>query len=572
MALAARTALQETAMDPGIMVLASNGVENARWVQALTGQHEVLELLSRGVSLELSMSRLAGTIESLIEGAYCAISVIEDDGMTLRTIAAPTLSAFYEPPVESLIIGPHSAPCAKAAYRGEPIIVEASATDVLWAEFHARISASGLAACWSHPILDREGLSLGTIALYFDRPRRPQSDECQIVDAVFPLARIAIEHEQRVRALEQADERFASLAANVPGVVYQRVVTPKNEIYYNYISDGARELFGVTAEEILANPQALFDCHGEEYRTTFRQRILAASRDLQMWDVEAPIVTRDGKEKWTHAIARPQRQRDGSVVWNGIILDATRIKQANLDLAASNRAKSEFLANMSHELRTPLNAIIGFSEVISSETFGELGSTKYVDYADDIHASGQHLLEVINDILDIAKVESNTIELNEEALDLGEIIKKCTRLVADKAKGHEIGLIIECADDLPLVLGDQRKIKQVLINLLSNALKFTEQGGTVTVTAHTNCDGELLINVRDTGIGISEGDISKVFQPFVQADSGLDRRFDGTGLGLAISKAMVELHNGDIELESEVGVGTSVSVRLPKDRILSKSP
>jgi signal transduction histidine kinase len=287
-----------------------------------------------------------------------------------------------------------------------------------------------------------------------------------------------------------------------------------------------------------------------------------------MWDVEAEIITRGGQRKWSHAIARPQRQPDGSVLWNGIILDATRIKEANLALAASNRAKSEFLANMSHELRTPLNAIIGFSDVIRGEILGEIGNSRYKGYADDIYASGMHLLEIINDILDLAKIETGKLELIEDAFDLGPAIENSVRLVHDRAKANDIALTIDLPPNLPRVHADGRKIKQILINLLSNAVKFTPKGGKVAVTACADASGGIAMSVADTGIGIAPEHMTKVLEPFAQVDSSLNRKFEGTGLGLSLTKAMIELHGGSLLLESRVGVGTTVTVRLPRERVL----
>ena len=407
------------------------------------------------------------------------------------------------------------------------------------------------------------------MVLYRDAPSLPTEDDDYYLDAVSPLARVAIEHDRMERALQQADERLASLASSLPGVVYQRVVTPDGEIFYTYVSEGARDLFGVSPEEIIADPQALFDCHSPEYRATFRDNLLAASRELSMWDVEAPVISRDGKHKWTHAIARPTRQADGSVVWNGIILDSTRIKEASLALAETSRAKSEFLANMSHELRTPLNAIMGFSEVIENEMLGPIGLAQYREYAGDIHESGSHLLDVINDILDLAKIESGKLELNETVIDLGQVVERSVKMVQERATAHSISLDLYLDDDLPKIRVDERKLKQILVNLLSNAVKFTPDGGSVIVCAVVDEAKEFIISVADTGIGIEPEFMPRLYEPFAQAESGLDRKYEGTGLGLPLTKAMVKLHDGVMDIESRLGIGTTVTIRLPEYRIVN---
>jgi PAS domain S-box-containing protein len=235
----------------------------------------------------------------------------------------------------------------------------------------------------------------------------------------------------------------------------------------------------------------------------------------------------------------------------------------------ANRTKSEFLANMSHELRTPLNAIIGFSEVMTREVFGPLGGAQYKDYAASIQESGRHLLELINDILDVSKIESGQLTLTEEPLDLGEVIVASQRLVRERAERANVALETDLPDDLPPILADQRRMKQVFLNLLTNAVKFTPPSGRITVTARRTDDGGLMIRVTDTGIGMRPEDIPLVLQPFRQIDSGLSRRHEGTGLGLPLTKALVELHGGSLRLKSAPGHGTEVRLWFPGDRMVS---
>ncbi len=234
----------------------------------------------------------------------------------------------------------------------------------------------------------------------------------------------------------------------------------------------------------------------------------------------------------------------------------------------ANRAKSEFLAVMSHELRTPLNAIIGFSEIIKNQTFGPVGSVEYREYAGDINDSGQHLLELINDILDFSKVESGAQELFEEDIEVPRVTETVLRLVRQRAKEREVELELDLPDGLPLLNADERKVKQILTNLLTNAVKFTDSGGTVTLRAWCGADSGFVIQVVDTGIGIASEDIPKALSQFGLVDSNLNRKFAGTGLGLPLTKALVELHGGYLDLQSQVGVGTTVTVRFPAARIV----
>ncbi len=245
--------------------------------------------------------------------------------------------------------------------------------------------------------------------------------------------------------------------------------------------------------------------------------------------------------------------------------DAARV--ALLNAEAANRAKTEFLANMSHELRTPLNAIIGFSEVIQNEMMGDVkDNPRYVDYARDIKGAGTHLLGVINDILDIAKIEAGQLDLREEVFDVNEALGVCLKMLGDQAKESGLQLVREGEENLPSLCGDEKKFKQILINLLSNAIKFTPEGGKVALQAEIEAGGDVRLAVADSGIGIAPGDLDKAMAPFSQVDSAYCRKHEGTGLGLPISRALAELHGGSLEIESELGTGTTITVRFPAER------
>ncbi len=247
---------------------------------------------------------------------------------------------------------------------------------------------------------------------------------------------------------------------------------------------------------------------------------------------------------------------------------ALRAKEA---AEIANKSKSEFLANMSHELRTPLNAVIGFSEIIRDALLGTNSFDEYRNYAKDIHDSGVHLLDLINDILDMSKIEAGKLDLVEGPLSLSEPIELAVRLVSERAQQNNVEVAVREAPGLPQIRGDIRKIKQIVINLLSNAVKFTPAGGSVTVSADRAENGDLLIAVKDTGIGIAKEDMTKVFQPFGQADTGLDRHFEGTGLGLNLARALTELHGGELTLVSATkgpNQGTTATIRFPSGRAL----
>jgi signal transduction histidine kinase len=248
------------------------------------------------------------------------------------------------------------------------------------------------------------------------------------------------------------------------------------------------------------------------------------------------------------------------------VLEAELVRAKDAAEAAS-RAKSEFLANMSHELRTPLNAIIGFSEIIKTRKFGS-ASERYPDYAGDIFNSGTHLLALINDILNLSKLEAGRLVLQEEDIDLAATVGACVNLVETQARQSKIRLSVSLDNKVPLIRADERRLRQILINLLSNAVKFTREDGHVRVTSVQTKDG-LAISVSDTGIGMRAEDIPRAMTAFGQVDSKLSRKQEGTGLGLPLAKQLVELHGGTFAIESKVNAGTTVTFVLPGERIIA---
>ena len=234
----------------------------------------------------------------------------------------------------------------------------------------------------------------------------------------------------------------------------------------------------------------------------------------------------------------------------------------------ANRSKSEVLAHMSHEVRTPLNSVIGFSEMLEKEIFGSLGDAKYQEYAKDIHASGTHLLNLISDILDISKIEAGELDFTEVSVDVGEIIVSSTRMVADRVERGGITLGLEVPQSLPRLRGDALRLKQILLNLLSNAIKFTPPDGQVTIEAKVDGSNAMVWKVVDTGVGIAATNLSRVLHPFEQVRDNAALAHEGTGLGLYLTNALTELHDGTLEIESEVGKGTTVTVRFPPERTI----
>ena len=277
---------------------------------------------------------------------------------------------------------------------------------------------------------------------------------------------------------------------------------------------------------------------------------------------------------WLELRCRPLDAHDplvGSAKVVAVTRDVTDRKAQEEELLAAREiaeeasfAKTRFLANVSHELRTPLNAIIGFSEMLTAEVFGPLGDPRQREYVELIHESGNHLLQVVNDILDMSKIEAGTFDVVPEPFDVGALLDGVRQLMTLQADGRGLRLSLDLPPRLPELPADRRACKQILINLMSNAVKFTDRGGTVTLGARVESDAVAFF-VRDTGIGIAEKDIQRLGTPFVQADCGYDRRHEGTGLGLSVVKGLTRLHGGSMKIESRLGEGTCVTVRLPID-------
>ncbi len=288
------------------------------------------------------------------------------------------------------------------------------------------------------------------------------------------------------------------------------------------------------------------------------------------------VETDDGRGRWLWLEMRCRPLAEGDPLGGGaravaVTRDITERKAQEAELMRArevaeeaSHAKTRFLANVSHELRTPLNAIIGFSEMLGAEVVGPLADPRPREYVHLIHESGAHLRQVVNDILDMSKIEAGTFDVVPEPFDLLNLIDGVRQMMTHQADERGLTLKLAGGFDLPEVVADRRACKQILINLLSNAVKFTDRGGSVSLGARRE-DDLVAIFVRDTGIGISEKDLRRLGTPFVQADSGYDRRHEGTGLGLSVVKGLADLHGGTMTIESRLGEGTCVTVRLPID-------
>ena len=384
---------------------------------------------------------------------------------------------------------------------------------------------------------------------------------------------VQLVHKRSETAIRAGEERYRLLAENATDMITRH--DEKGRVVF--ASLGAQQLFGEPAQKMIGDGlfervhvadrpaylTALSRCHanGEPIAVEFRVRRAGAAGPARY--------------VWVEMRCQPMRPQDTTAVERPSIVAVTRdvsdrkAQEAELtrtrdEAESASRAKTQFLANMSHELRTPLNAVIGFSEILNRELFGALGEARYRDYARLIHESGEHLLNVVNDILDMSKIEAGKFKIVKEPFEVASLVKSCCDLMRHTAEQRSLSLIVNVAPGIPELPADKRACKQMLLNVISNAIKFTDPGGWVRVSARVEGESVELV-VADNGIGIAEADLPKLGNPFVQANNSYDRSYDGAGLGLSVVKGLARLHGGQLELASTLGQGTTATILLPLD-------
>ncbi len=409
---------------------------------------------------------------------------------------------------------------------------------------------------------------LGELALTFDSMAETlEQHRHMIADA----------HQRLVEAIEIIPEGFLLCDAQ------DRIVLVNTRFRQIYPATASRLRLGMTFREMIEDAAEV----GEESVPSLSREEALARRlsyradptgSLEDWTPQGRcIVVSDHRTPsgWTLTIfsdVTEQRLAGEELRTRVAELEMVRgtLAKAKEKAELALRTKSQFLANMSHELRTPLNAIIGFSEILKTQLFGPLGDARYRDYAQDILQSGHHLLKIINDLLDMSKIEAGKMALHDEPVELLSLIADCVRLLESRAKEQDVELVLSAQAQMPLIRADELRLKQALLNIVSNAVKFTGWGGSVTIDCRTAPNGDLVISVSDTGIGMTADGIRTALEPFSQIDNALNRRFDGTGLGLPLANEFMKLHGGRLEIESRLGAGTTVRLILPVERILAK--
>ena len=379
------------------------------------------------------------------------------------------------------------------------------------------------------------------------------------------------ERRKAEKALAEAERKYRNIIENALAGIYQ--MTPEGQ----FISANpalANMLGYETPYELM---QSITDfaaqCHVDASRRYQLAELL--EKDGAFNNYEVPLKHKNGHTIWVNVSARLVKDEEGAThYYEGIMEDITQrreaeiaLKEAKLESDIANRAKSEFLANMSHELRTPLNAIIGFSEIIKNEVFGPVGHKEYNEYAADIHNSGRRLLKVINEILDVSKIEAGERQLNENLVNIEKVVQTCCSLIVPKLESSSIKLENMLGEDTPKIIGEELAIKQMVMNLLSNAVKFTPAGGQITISCDVRKNGSCRLNIKDTGVGMAADQVEKAISPFGQLDTKLSRANSGTGLGLTLVNSLIKLHGGSLDIKSKENKGTTASLVFPSKRV-----
>ncbi len=540
---------------------------------------EVLELLATGSPVETILNSIVCGIEKIAPSMIGSILILDKEGKHLHLGAAPNLPEFYSAAIEGLEIGLGVGSCGTVACTGKRVIVADIQTHPYWAVFKNLAAKANLAACWSEPILSTTHKVLGTFGIYHHEPGVPSAKDIEIIETAAKLASIAIEQKLIREELTQYQEHLEELvnqrtkdlqavhaqllntqfAMEMAKIGIRWIDTETGQIVYS--NRYAAEMLGYSVEEMLSMRVQDYD---PNFPTESLHEIIETIRLNGQGQIETINRTKDGHDLLVEISLYYLPKRDDSPArLIGFITDITNrkesemaLQQAKLEAEAANLAKSKFLANMSHEIRTPMNAITGMIYLLLKN--GNLNSDQE-DKLNIISTASDHLLAIINDVLDLTKIESGKLTLEQTEFNMATMIETALLLVLDRAKLKGLNLKVEHHVLPTTLIGDSTRLKQMLINYLSNAVKFTENGEIIlriSVIEETPADLLLKFSVQDSGLGITEEQKHRLFSVFEQADNSTTRKFGGTGLGLAINSLLAHLMNGEVGVESQPNVGS----------------
>jgi PAS domain S-box-containing protein len=534
----------------------------------LRRQTSVLELIATGTPLAEVLNCVVVALEELIEGSRCSILLLDQATATLRHGAAPSLPVAYAASIDGLLIGPEEGSCGAAAYFGAPVVAADIRSDVRWQRFRDVATPHGMRSCWSSPIQGRTGI-VGTFAVYHDHPHRPPLRERRLVDRFSHLASVAIDHAGLFGALTESEDRFRrAFEDNAVGMVLASVdgrIVRVNRALRDMLGRSELQLLGCPLDEVVCPVAGTAGRLGRLARN-------GAGR-VHYEDYEATARHTDGRTIDLAVAASIVSGADGVPVNLSVnLLDITQRRAAERErrarreaevaraaAEAASRAKSEFVAALNHELRTPLQAITGFTELLRTL---DLPPDRRQAALEHIEAATAHVLSMADDLLDIAKIEADALPIQVEPVELSGLLDEVLALLTPLAVEHDVSLRRAVRDERGTVRADRRRLRQVLINLVTNGVRYNRAGGWVEVGAKDSGASTVTVAVRDSGCGIPPEMMSRLFTPFDRLGAECSAE-PGAGLGLVVARALTEVMGGTLEIRSAAEVGTVAAITLP---------
>ncbi len=586
----------------------SEKLENSQNDIALHGQNQVLEMLATGQSLKATLDVLIQKVEAQIDRIRGSIFTLDSSGKFFLTASAPSLPEEVHNAFDGFAVNEKVGSCGPAVTHNKTIIVENIQLDPKWEGFQSFAENNQLGSCWSTPIRNVEGKVLGTFCCFFYEPRKPTEEEMQKVIFAAYLAGIAIQmkigemanresEERDRRSLEQLRSIMEGTASDTGDKFLQSLVfnlADSLKVNFAFLGrlDGRINKTVAFWSKGKFQPNIEFDILGTPCEQVIgRNEIQIYPSDVQNKFPEDHILRELGIHSY---LGVPLVNESKKVIGNLVVMDTKPMQDPSIakmimaifsaraeaelarkyaeeallkgknELENVSQAKSDFLSRMSHELRTPMNAILGFSQLLTINSKEKL-STSQQDCVDEIEKAGNHLLSLINEVLDLSKIESGQMAIAPISIELMSLTKEIAVLMEPLAKNYDVQLLNECdlVKEVPLtVFADRMRLKQVMLNLLSNGIKYNKKGGTVRLFCTKEGVGKVRIHVKDTGKGIIDSKLEKLYEPFDRLGEE-NSEVEGSGIGLTITQKLVELMNGEIFVESELGVGSCFSIELP---------
>jgi len=530
----------------------------------------VFELIVEGASLEAIMDVLCRETEDADPDMRCTVLLLQPDGRHVRHLAGPSMPDFYNEAVDGLEIGPMVGSCGTAMFTGQRVIVSDVLNHPFWEPYREIVKAVGFAACWSQPILSKNAKVLGSFAMYLDEAREPTEEELTLIEAQAKLAGIAIERQQTEAALQESEARFRDFAETSADWFWEQ----DSEFRFTYISTSHFEVTGLHPEENYGKTRreigAIF---ASEAELAAHEATLVAQKPFS--ELRYYRVGPQGDVLHFSISGKPVFGAGGEFLgYRGSGRDMTEIVRAEAALEyerdkadLANRAKSAFLANMSHEFRTPLNGIIGYLEVMSSDIGRDFGPDKVQNIVGDLRTASRHLLSLIDDVLDLSRIEAGLENHNPVAFELREVVAGSIEMVRSLAVQKSIEIVTDLEESNSRAFADPKHVNQALLNILSNAVKYSPADSSVRVAMTCNGGDAFRVEIRDEGPGIPKSDLNRVFEPFERGRDIEVSGESGTGLGLPLTKRLLETNGGSIAIECNAPKGTTAVIHLPLENI-----